>query len=511
MGTNVAAERDTVLEEARRVHATRAPAHERVVSKLPTQRVSRDFVALANDVLGVYDFGIIAITGFSSRLAWDAMKYLTVPDPSSAALASSTAVIVAAVVAALLLRDRNLTTLVAFQQRSSVCMRLMTRFVMLVGVLLGIGFATRALDSVPRGWVALWSGLAFALLTLGRVLMAKCLGRLERGGYVRDVVAVVGAGAGADRLINHLKATRGAGIEVLGVFDDRQARHAENEIAPIGKIADLVHFGKQRRIDWVVLNLPVSAEQRITDTCFQIKALAASVALCPTWIGPRTVARSDLLCDELAVSVLVDRPLRGRNIVAKRLMDSLLGGALVLALAPVMACIAAAIALESRGPVLFRQTRLGWNNREFTILKFRTMRWTNQPVGAMVQTMRVDARVTRVGKFLRRMSLDELPQLFNVLKGEMSLVGPRPHAVDMTTQNLHNYEIVREYAHRHRVKPGITGWAQVNGYRGATRVTAELTRRVEFDLYYVENWSLAFDLKILFRTLLIAFGDRNAF
>lgn len=382
---------------------------------------------------------------------------------------------------------------------------------MLAGVLLGIGFLTRALDSVPRGWVALWSAFALGFLIFGRVVTSRYLSRLERRGYVRDVVAIVGSGPGADRLIAHLRATRGAGIEILGVFDDRYDRDPISLNTPVGNISDLLDLGKQRRIDWILLNLPVSAEKRITDTCLQIKALASSIALCPTWIGPRTVARTDLLCDELAVSVLVDRPLRGRDIVVKRLTDATIGGILTVLLLPVMGCIAAAIAIESRGPILFRQTRLGWNNREFTILKFRTMRWLEIPAQALVQTTRIDARVTRVGKFLRRLSLDELPQLFNVLIGEMSLVGPRPHALDMTTQNLRNYEIVREYAHRHRVKPGITGWAQVNGFRGPTHEPSELSRRVEYDLQYVENWSLFFDLKILFRTVLVVFGDRNAY
>ena len=509
------AERDTVLAEARRTRATRAapraPVVEAPALALPDQRVSRDFVTLANDVLGIYDFAVVATTGYVSRLIWDGLKYDTFPDTRASALTSSTIVLIAAIVAPLLLRDRSLTTLLSFQQRRTVVTRVTTNFIVLAGVLLGIGFLTRALDSIPRGWVALWSALALGLLVYGRLVTSRYLSRLERRGYVRDVVAIVGSGPGADRLITHLQATRGAGIEILGVFDDRYDRDPISLNMPVGNIADLLDLGKQRRIDWILLNLPVHAEKRITDTCLQIKALASSIALCPTWIGPRTVARTDLLCDELAVSVLVDRPLRGRDIVVKRLTDAMLGGLLTLLLLPLMGCIAAAVALESRGPILFRQTRLGWNNREFTILKFRTMQWLEIPPETLVQTTRIDVRVTRVGKFLRRLSLDELPQLFNVLAGEMSLVGPRPHALDMTTKNLRNYEIVREYAHRHRVKPGITGWAQVNGFRGPTHEPAELSRRVEYDLQYVENWSLSFDLKILFRTVLVVFGDRNAY
>jgi polysaccharide biosynthesis protein PslA len=165
---------------------------------------------------------------------------------------------------------------------------------------------------------------------------------------------------------------------------------------------------------------------------------------------------------------------------------------------PLMAAIAIAIRLDSPGPVLFHQRRHGQNNTEFNILKFRTMYWRgSNGNGPLEQTRRVDGRVTRVGHFLRRSSLDELPQLFNVLRGEMSLVGPRPHPVSMRTENRLGSEIIPNYPLRHRVKPGMTGWAQINGYRGATSTAEQIRRRVEYDMFYIENWSVLFDLKIL--------------
>ena len=178
-----------------------------------------------------------------------------------------------------------------------------------------------------------------------------------------------------------------------------------------------------------------------------------------------------------------------------------------------MAIIAITIRLDSPGPILFRQRRHGLNNAEFEILKFRTMVATpSDPGDGRRQTQRNDTRITRVGNFLRRSSLDELPQIFNVLRGEMSLVGPRPHPTEMRTENRLGSEIVADYPHRHRVKPGMTGWAQINGYRGATQTAEQIRRRVTYDIFYIENWSLLFDIKILALTpIKMMLNNDNAF
>jgi lipopolysaccharide/colanic/teichoic acid biosynthesis glycosyltransferase len=201
------------------------------------------------------------------------------------------------------------------------------------------------------------------------------------------------------------------------------------------------------------------------------------------------------------VRVLADRPINQWGAVIKWAEDYLLAAVLTVLLLPMLALIAAAVGLSGPGPIIFKQRRHALDNRDIDIYKFRTMHW-NPFAGAetLRQTSRQDARVTRVGRFLRSSSLDELPQLFNVLKGDMSLVGPRPHAVNMRTEDRLGCEITDSYAHRHRVKPGITGWAQVNGARGATDTTAQLRRRVELDLYYIDHWSLLFDLSILLLT-----------
>ena len=218
------------------------------------------------------------------------------------------------------------------------------------------------------------------------------------------------------------------------------------------------------------------------------------------------------IAEEWPVTVLADRPIRQWSAVFKSCWDLMLSTLISLLLLPLLACIALVIRLDSPGPVLFKQRRHGFNNTEFDIYKFRTMR--SDPVtgsDSLQQTARGDARITRVGGFLRKWSLDELPQVFNVLEGSMSLVGPRPHAVNMRTEAQLGEEIIPVYPHRHRVKPGITGWSQINGARGATDTVEQLRRRVELDLYYIEHWSPLLDIRILTRTFKAVLRATNAY
>jgi Undecaprenyl-phosphate glucose phosphotransferase len=205
---------------------------------------------------------------------------------------------------------------------------------------------------------------------------------------------------------------------------------------------------------------------------------------------------------------VLERPLSGWNFVLKALEDRVLAAILIVLFAPILLLIAVAIKLDSRGPVFFRQKRYGFNNNPITVYKFRSMHVGAASDDSVQQARRNDPRVTRVGAILRRTSLDELPQLFNVFSGEMSLVGPRPHAV---VHNEQYAKIIDDYLSRHRVKPGITGWAQVNGLRGETDTPEKMARRVQFDLYYIDNWSLLFDVKILMLTPFLGFVNKNAY
>ena len=280
-----------------------------------------------------------------------------------------------------------------------------------------------------------------------------------------------------------------------------------------GTLAQLIELAATRRIDWIVLTIPQAPAPRLHAIAQRLNVLAVPIGLCPDLVDAVGLRGGvGTLGGSVPVQRLADRPIGRWDAVAKGAEDLLLGGLITLLLLPLLALIALAVRLDSPGPVIFRQRRHALDNREFDIFKFRSMTWNPAAASAgLQQTARGDARITRVGRFLRASSLDELPQLFNVLQGTMSLVGPRPHATDMRTEQRLGADITDLYAHRHRVKPGITGWAQVNGARGATDTTAQLARRVELDLDYIEHWSLLLDLKILLKTPRSVFKATNAY
>ncbi|MFO1190220.1 MAG: exopolysaccharide biosynthesis polyprenyl glycosylphosphotransferase [Alphaproteobacteria bacterium] len=239
----------------------------------------------------------------------------------------------------------------------------------------------------------------------------------------------------------------------------------------------------------------------------RIRTLPVAVKLYPDLVDPE-VGRGFSLVGGLPMLDVYERPLAGWNVIVKTASDWLLALVIFMAMLPVMAVIALAVKLDSPGPVLFRQRRYGFNSNEFTTLKFRSMRADAGDESGGPQARRADPRVTAVGRFLRRTSLDELPQLLNVLAGDMALIGPRPHAV---AHNRYYADIIDGYLGRHRVRPGITGWAQVNGLRGETDTLEKMRMRVQYDLYYIDNWSLLLDLKILLLTPFVTLVGRNAY
>jgi Undecaprenyl-phosphate glucose phosphotransferase len=268
---------------------------------------------------------------------------------------------------------------------------------------------------------------------------------------------------------------------------------------------------RDNQVEEVVIAMPWTAAARIQRLLMLLTETAVRVSLAT---GPTT---SDLPMQRVAIVggvplvQLSDRPIAGFARVIKRLEDAILAPLILLLAVPLLIIIAVAVKLDSPGPVLFCQTRTGFNGRPFTALKFRTMYVAATDVAGERQAARNDPRVTRVGAWLRKMSFDELPQLVNVLRGEMSLVGPRPHAPGTTVEGRLFQNAVSRYAARHRVKPGITGWAQVNGWRGETDLTVKLEERLRHDLHYIDHWTLWLDISILTRTLLVPFRHRNAY
>jgi Undecaprenyl-phosphate glucose phosphotransferase len=380
----------------------------------------------------------------------------------------------------------------------------------LIILLLVIGFATRSLEDLSRGWAGLWMGSVTVAMVGSRLMLGATLRQWRVSGRLRETVAIVGTCDWAHELADHLACQRDQRVEILGVFDDRRGPERASA-ANARPLSELLELAKTTRIDKVIVALPWSHEARLVRIFHKLKALAVDVTLCPDRLAIDLLQRPLSRLGDVPLVRIADRPLTKWSWVAKQIEDKLLAGMMLLLLGPGMLLIALAIMLDSPGPVLFRQRRDGFNGCAFEVLKFRSMRVEAADHAGARQTSKNDDRVTRLGAFLRRTSLDELPQLFNVMRGDMSLVGPRPHPIGMRTENKLCHEIIEEYAHRFRVKPGITGWAQVNGQRGATHTPEQLRRRVEYDLAYVENWSIALDLRIIAATAFKVFTTENAY
>jgi Undecaprenyl-phosphate glucose phosphotransferase len=483
--------------------------HRNVLSR---SALSRNGFAMASDLLPLCDFVCLFMTASLSTAFY--LHWLT-----SFGFASGIgndvehAKWVAAVLAPFILYDKHFGAIASRGSIATLVRSYVVRFAVFVGVILALGVVSRSLNTFPLAWLVIWFSASLCLTSVTRALMVQYVRRLQRQGVLTKVIAVVGAGPAADRLMHSLRQTQTESIEVLGVFDDKIIGAAPSEIKSSGNLDQLIELGKTRKIDWIVLTLPPTAEQRLQSIAQRLRELSVPIGFCPEHVGLLTPHRVvDYVGDRVPVRLLADRPIKRWDAVTKVGEDYLLGGIITLLLLPVLAGIALAIKLTSRGPIIFKQRRHAVNNCEFNIYKFRTMLWDPSTADeSLRQTTRYDGRITRVGRFLRATSLDELPQLFNVLKGEMSLVGPRPHAVNMRTENQLGQEITDLYTHRHRVKPGITGWSQVNGARGATDTVAQLQRRVELDLHYIENWSLLLDLKILALTSRAVIRRTNAY
>ncbi|MGE0118013.1 MAG: undecaprenyl-phosphate glucose phosphotransferase [Dongiaceae bacterium] len=378
----------------------------------------------------------------------------------------------------------------------------------------GFLFILGALTPLPHTlerWLATAGAIAVPAAALWRLLIAWTAPAALAARC--DTAVVLGAGPEAQQLIEHAQGSRGSLRRIVGCFDDRATRvpNALNGIQRMGNVDDLIDFVRNHAVDEVIVALPWTAEQRLGSLIERLKVLPVDIRLSPHGYGYRIGSGEVANIGDLPLLTAVPRPLRASDTIVKAVEDLVLGSFLMLLFLPLMTFIAVAIRLDSPGPILFRQPRHGLNDRVVHVYKFRTMYHAATDLGGGRQTRRDDDRITRVGRFLRRTSLDELPQLFNVVRGEMSLVGPRPHPINMLTEEKLCHEIVAGYAQRHKLKPGITGWAQINGWRGATDTCHQLQRRVEHDIFYVENWSLWFDFRILLMTAFKGFFGPSAF
>ena len=390
--------------------------------------------------------------------------------------------------------------------------RMLTPLGICLAVLVVLPAGSEAAQRPLVPWLAVWAAAASIGVAGTHVAAAQLIQRAHREGLLKQAVAIFGTGDLAERLLERLHATCSDAIELLGVFDDRRRVTTGHLHALVcGTANDLIELSRRRMIDRVIVALPHSAERRLVEVLHKLHRMPVEISLAPDMVGFSVASRDSTEFGGLPLIDVYGKPLSFGQNLAKGIFDKVVGALALIVAGPVMLACALAIKLDSKGPVLFSQNRLGFGDRVIRVFKFRTMYAEASDHNGETQSSRDDPRITRVGRFLRRSSLDELPQLFNVLRGEMSLVGPRPHAVAMHIHHRRNEDIVPDYALRHHVKPGITGWAQVNGHNGPVSTEEALRARVAHDLDYINNWSLWFDLRSLVMTVKLFLRQRPVY
>ncbi|WP_029029703.1 undecaprenyl-phosphate glucose phosphotransferase [Salinarimonas rosea] len=371
-------------------------------------------------------------------------------------------------------------------------------------VALAAVFLLKAGATFSRVWLVSWFVAGLAVLTIARLVTALVFTSMTRAGRFDRRTAIVGGGPAAESMIKALDAQPDTGVKIVGVFDDRSDERSADVVAgypKLGRVDDLVDFARHTQLDLVIFTVPISAEERILQMLSKLWILPIDIRLAAHTSKLRLRPRSYSYIGSVPVLDVFDRPIADWDLVLKWLFDKVVGSLLLVLLSPVLLATAIAVKLDSKGPVFFKQKRYGFNNELIEVFKFRSMYTDMSDATATKLVTKDDPRVTPVGRFIRKSSIDELPQLINVVFfGNLSLVGPRPHALHAKAADRLYDQVVDGYFARHKVKPGITGWAQINGWRGETDTQEKIQRRVEHDLYYIEHWSVFFDLQILAMT-----------
>jgi putative colanic acid biosynthesis UDP-glucose lipid carrier transferase len=376
-------------------------------------------------------------------------------------------------------------------------------------ILLFFGYASQYIENFPYEVVMSWLVAAPLTQLVAHFVARSYLQRAAAQEENQTRVIIVGCNDIGVSLAEQFETNPYLGVRCIGYFDDRSPERITqlNGLPLIGRLRDLAAYVKTNRIDQIYLALPMASQPRILSLLDDLKDTTVSIFFAPDiFLTDLIQGRMDYVAGVPVVAVC-DTPFTGINGLIKRTSDIVLSIIILVLISPLLLAIAIGVKMTSPGPALFRQRRYGLDGKEIVVYKFRSM--TVQEDGGVVkQATRNDQRITRLGGFLRRTSLDELPQFINVLQGRMSIVGPRPHAV---SHNETYRKLIKGYMVRHKVKPGITGWAQVNGYRGETETVDKMQKRIEYDLEYLRTWSLGLDLWIIVKTVAVVFSDRNAY
>ena len=459
---------------------------------------TRLFEFLTNLLLGMAIFFIYVYSG-----DWTELTFYIIASVSIA------------IVAAILFEIFDLYNIQSLRLHFGQASRLGAAWTVTFGFSMAILFFSKLGGDISRVWLGSWYIAGLTLFFISRLGISMFVRKWTQQGRLERRAVIVGGGPNAENLIKALEASHDTDIRICGVFDDRNDERSPLVIGgypKLGTISELVEFGRRTRIDILIVSIPIKAENRVMQLLKKLWVLPVDIRLSAHSNKLRFRPRSYSYIGNVPFLDIFDKPLADWDYVGKSIFDRVIGTLALIMLLPVMAVVAIAIKFDSKGPVLFKQKRFGFNNELIEVFKFRSMYTDQSDAKADKLVTKDDPRVTRVGRFIRKTSLDELPQLFNVVfKRNLSLVGPRPHAVHAKAAD-HLYDhVVDGYYARHRVIPGITGWAQINGWRGETDTPEKIERRVEHDLYYIENWSLLLDLYILFMTPFSLISNDNAY
>ena len=378
---------------------------------------------------------------------------------------------------------------------------------MVILVLTMISFFTKTSQEFSRVWIFSWWVVSWALMTVFRLLIRLVLNYFRKQGLNQRQIIIVGAGSLAKKISSRIKISPWAGIDIIAHFDDDPSKKGQmiNNIKVKGSTGDIGNFLEKNNVDQVWIALPIEAGKKISKLMHLISTYdSVEIRLIPDIFDFRLLNFSVSEIVGLPILNLTDSPMYGINQIAKKIEDLVITILAIILLSPVFIIIAIGVKISSKGPVFYKQERMSWNGAVFNMLKFRSMPMNAEKKTGAKWANKDDKRATRFGGFLRKTSLDELPQLFNVLKGDMSIVGPRPERPVFIKKFKKE---IPDYMNKHLVKAGITGWAQANGWRGNT----DLETRIEYDLYYIENWSILFDIKIMLMTLFGGMTGKNAY
>jgi putative colanic acid biosysnthesis UDP-glucose lipid carrier transferase len=422
---------------------------------------------------------------------------------------SSEATVIVAVLCLVLVQPPREVSTQLTSARLSAVVDVIFRWLLLLGVMLAVGYVTKSLDGYPRRIFLTWAVVTPVALAIATLAMQEIMRRFLMNAFDNRSAIIAGYNNSSLELARRLKSNPGMRLEVAGFFDDRSSDRLgmESGTKLVGALSELGQYVKEHRTDVIFIALPIRHVKRVMNLLDDLRDTTASIYYVPDiFVFDLIQARSGEI-HGIPVVAMCETPFYGYRGVVKRLTDTALSVIILLLLLPLLVVIAVLVKASSPGPIIFKQRRYGLDGREIAVYKFRTMRVTED--GAQIrQASRSDSRITPIGGVLRRASLDELPQLINVLQGRMSLVGPRPHAV---AHNEEYRKLIKGYMVRHKVLPGITGLAQVNGCRGETALLEEMEARVNYDLDYLRHWTPMLDIKIILLTVVKVFRDDKAY